>query len=86
MTRQHERWRFLPGVRLSPGDHVERSQGQFLPGRELRDLLHQELKFGLDAPEIDVLGITSWRGEVEIVWHGDRHATSWLTSRYDMGR
>jgi hypothetical protein len=36
-------------------------------------------KVGLDAAEIDVLGIESRHGKMEIVWHADDRARSWLT-------
>jgi hypothetical protein len=40
-----------------------------IPRRELRDPFDQELQVALDAPEIDLLGITSWHQRVVIVWH-----------------
>jgi hypothetical protein len=33
------------------------------------DLLREEFQVGLDRSEIDVLGITSWRRGMVIVWH-----------------
>jgi len=39
---------------------------QFASRREPRDPFNQELQVAVDAPEIDILGITSWHRPVVI--------------------
>ena len=57
---------------------------QFASRRELRDSFDQEIQVAPDASEIDVFGVTSWGGEVEIVWHvGSRQSRGFAAKHGD---